>query len=207
MRITNAGPWKFVPVGDLDQQHAGDWVLALGHPGGFDLKRSLVVRLGRIIRIADHALQTDCTIAPGDSGGPLFDMSGRVIGIHTAIAASLADNFHVPINRFEESWDQLVKATSGPGAKPLQAYFGATIADDPNGCRLTVIEKNGPASKAGLKSGDVVLEVEGRTIAASASFHRWLTESNPGETLHLRIKRGAQTLPMKVKLAAPRTRK
>jgi serine protease Do len=202
MRITNAGPWACAPVGDLGQQSAGDWVLALGHPGGFDLKRSLVVRLGRVIRATPRALQTDCTIAPGDSGGPLFDMNGRVIGIHTAIAVSLADNFHVPITRFEEGWDQLVKDTSGAG--PLPTWFGAAIADDPKGCRLTRIDKDSPASKAGLKIGDVILEVEGRTIAASASLLRWLAESDPGDILRLRIKRGAQTLSLKVKLASPR---
>ena len=203
MRITNAGPWKFMPIGDIDQQNPGDWVLALGHPGGFDLKRSLVVRLGRIIRIADRALQTDCTISPGDSGGPLFDMSGRVIGIHTAIAASLADNFHVPITRFETSWEQLVKDTSVAVPGPLKSSIGATIANNPKGCLVTAVDKNGPADKAGLKTGDVVLEVEGRAIKASASFRRWLTESEPGDTLRLRIKRGAQTLSLKVKLAKP----
>jgi serine protease Do len=199
MKITNAGPWPCVFVGDLKQDKPGDWVLALGHPGGFDAKRSLVVRLGRIIRIADDALQTDCTIAPGDSGGPLFDMSGRVIGIHTAIATSLADNFHVPINEFEDGWDQLVKDTSGTG--PLKAYFGAVLAEDPNGCRLKEIEKDGPAAKARLKAGDVVTEVNNRTIAAVASFRRWLAESEPGDTLSLRVKRDAQSFSAKVKLA------
>jgi len=84
--------------------------LALGHPGGFDLKRSLVVRLGRIIRLAPDALQTDCTISPGDSGGPLFDMHGRVIGIHSYISSSPADNFHVPITAYYHSWTMLVKS-------------------------------------------------------------------------------------------------
>jgi serine protease Do len=198
MRITNAGPWPYVFVGDLKQDKPGDWVLALGHPGGFDAKRSLVVRLGRIIRIAEGALQTDCTIAPGDSGGPLFDMSGRVIGIHTAIAASLADNFHVPITEFEDGWDQLVKDTSGSG--PVKAYFGAVLADDPKGCKLNDVEKNSPAAKAGLKAGDIVLEVDDRTIAALATFRRWIAESEPGDTLRLRVKRDAQSFSAKVKL-------
>ena len=85
-------------------------MLALGHPGGFDLRRSLVVRLGRIIRLETDALQTDCTISPGDSGGPLFDMHGRVIGIHSAISTSPAENFHVSVTEFYDSWDELVRA-------------------------------------------------------------------------------------------------
>jgi len=200
MRITNAGPWPYVFVGDLKQDKPGDWVLALGHPGGFDARRSLVVRLGRLIRITDGTLQTDCTIAPGDSGGPLFDMNGHVIGIHTAIANSLADNFHVPITEFEDGWDQLVKDTSGAG--PLKAYFGAVLADDPNGCRLKDVEKNSPAAKARLKAGDVVLEVDGRTIAAVASFRRWLAESEPGDTLRMRVKRDAQSFSAEVRLSS-----
>ena len=106
MRITDRGPWPHADVGDLQQARVGDWVLALGHPGGFDLRRSLVVRLGRIIRMEADALQTDCTISPGDSGGPLFDMHGRVIGIHSAISSSLAENFHVAVTAFYDGWDR-----------------------------------------------------------------------------------------------------
>jgi serine protease Do len=109
MRITDTGPWPHVPIGDLDQADLGDWVLALGHPGGFDLKRSLVVRLGRIIRVTSEALQTDCTISPGDSGGPLFDMHGRVIGIHSYIRGSVTENYHVPVTDYLETWPRLVE--------------------------------------------------------------------------------------------------
>jgi len=109
IRITDKGTWPHATVGDLEQAHSGDWVLAMGHPGGFDLKRSLVVRLGRLIRLEDGALRTDCTISPGDSGGPLFDMYGRVIGIHSFISGSLTANFHVPITGFYDDWEQLVK--------------------------------------------------------------------------------------------------
>jgi len=109
MRITDRGPWPHVAMGDLQQARMGDWVLALGHPGGFDQRRSLVVRSGRIIELAHDALQTDCTIGPGDSGGPLFDMHGRVIGIHSAISSSLSDNFHVAVTEFYYTWEVLAK--------------------------------------------------------------------------------------------------
>ena len=126
MRITDRGPWPHAEMGDLRQARIGDWVLALGHPGGFDLRRSLVVRLGRIIRLEPDALQTDCTISPGDSGGPLFDMHGRVIGIHSAISASVADNFHVAVTAFYDGWACSSKSRmrNNPPDKP-QAYVGA----------------------------------------------------------------------------------
>ena len=165
MRITDRGPWPCAAMGDLEQARAGDWVLALGHPGGFDLKRSLVVRLGRIIQFTPEALQTDCTISPGDSGGPLFDMQGRVIGIHTAISGSTAENFHVAINQYYESWDQLAAgAPEADLAAHPRAYVGASGVDETPGCRLTSVEKDGPAFKAGLKVGDVVLKVDSREI-------------------------------------------
>ncbi len=112
LKITDSGPWPYVPTGSLDGVHVGEWMLALGHPGGFDAKRSLVVRLGRVIQMAPGVVQTDCTISPGDSGGPLFDMYGRVVGIHSAISVSLADNFHVPITDFYDTWDELSLATT-----------------------------------------------------------------------------------------------
>ena len=113
LRINDPGPWPCVTMGDLVEDVPGDWVLALGHPGGFDSKRSLVVRLGRIIRLSSDALQTDCPLQPGDSGGPLFDMHGCVIGIHSAISRSLAENFHVPISAFYDSWAELENGGSG----------------------------------------------------------------------------------------------
>ncbi|MGA2751134.1 MAG: S1C family serine protease [Verrucomicrobiota bacterium] len=201
MRITDPGPWPHAETGDLKQAALGDWTLALGHPGGFDLKRSLVVRLGRIVRMMPGVLQTDCTLSPGDSGGPLFDMFGRVIGIHTAISSSVAENFHVPVTEFYDSWSQLAtgKTPDFPAARPL-AYAGATAVDDAAGCRLSAIEKNGPAFKAGLKVGDLVLKIEGRKILLAATFNRWVAESGPGEVLSVEIKRGARLLTVDMKL-------
>jgi len=204
-RITDPGPWPFAPVGELDSAVIGDWVLALGHPGGFDLERARVVRLGRIIRLAPGVLQTDCTISPGDSGGPLFDMQGRVIGIHSFISTAMVENFHVPITKFREDWAMLINARAASASKPSPAaYLGATGVDDPAGCRLEAIEPGSPAARAGLKAGDVVVSVEGRTILTAAMLQRWLSDSQPGETLALEIKRGSETLPFSVKLAAPR---
>jgi serine protease Do len=204
MKITGGGPWPHAAMGDLVQARVGDWVLALGHPGGFDLRRSLVVRLGRIIRFAPGALQTDCTISPGDSGGPLLDMHGRVIGIHSAISSSVAENFHVAVTEFYDSWDLLAKGSSGEEqVSAPRAYAGASGVNDGGGCRLTEVDENSPASRAGLKAGDVVLKVNGREIKVSAAFRRWVDEAEPGETLNLEIKRGEEVLSVKLKLEAP----
>jgi serine protease Do len=195
MRITDTGPWPHVNVGDMKNVQLGDWALALGHPGGFDAKRSLVVRLGRIIRLMPGVVQTDCTIFPGDSGGPLFDMYGRVIGIHTAIASSTVENFHVSITEFFDTWDELV---GPPERRP--AYSGLSFVDDAQGCRLSKIDKNSPATKSGLREGDRLLKVDGRHVSAAATFERWLAESGPGETLQLEVKRGTRVSTFSIKL-------
>jgi serine protease Do len=197
MRITDPGPWPHVGVGELKHARLGDWALALGNPGGFDAKRSLIIRL------MPGVVQTDCTIYPGDSGGPLFDMYGRVIGIHTAIASSTTENFHVPITEFFDTWNDLTAPLSPPPKPPPvrpQAYCGLSVVDDAVGCRLSKIEKNSPASKANLREGDHVLKVDGRRIEVSASFERWLAESEPGDTLQLEIKRGSKNLQVQIKL-------
>ncbi|MGH7967515.1 MAG: S1C family serine protease, partial [Limisphaerales bacterium] len=204
MRITDRGPWTCAEIGDMDGTRVGDWVLACGHPGGFDPKRSLVVRLGRLIAISSDAMQSDCTIAPGDSGGPLFDMHGRVIGIHSAISSSVSENFHVPITEFFLNWEQLALGgrSSTSAARGLPAYLGATAVPDTAGCHIDSVEHNGPAARAGLKAGDVVLRVDGHDIKAAATFERWLDEARAGETLSLEIQRGAQVLSFRVKLWA-----
>jgi serine protease Do len=199
MRITDRGPWPNVPMGELESAHRGDWVLALGHPGGFDLKRSLVVRLGRILRLEPDLLQTDCPISPGDSGGPLFDMSGRVIGIHSFISDSTTENFHVPIGEFYDGWDQLLDGEGG-WAPEFRAYLGADSRDDAAGCRLSAVEVNGPGFNAGLRVGDLILRVEGRDIKSSATFQHWLADARPGDVLKLEIKRGDTLLERDVKL-------
>lgn len=205
MRITDRGPWPYAAMGDLEQARVGDWVLALGHPGGLDLRRSLVVRLGRIIQLASDALQTDCTISPGDSGGPLFDMHGRVIGVHSAISPAVEDNFHVAVTMFYQDWKALVTGTTRETQVwALGIYFGATGVDDKGGCRLTVVDEGGPASQAGLKTGDVVRKVGGKEIAGAVSFQRWLADAEPGEMLNLEIQRGETTLSVDVKVEAPR---
>ena len=203
MRITDPGPWPYAPLGDLKRARLGDWTLALGNPGGFDLKRSLVTRLGRIIRLAPDFVQTDCTLSPGDSGGPLFDMYGRVIAIHVAISSSITANFHVPMTEFYDDWSQLISGirVQETPEDVSQAYTGATVVDDDQGCRVTAIVENSPAALVGLKINDIILKVEGRTVKKASFFKRSVEESAPGDTLDIQVKRGSTILHLNLTLA------
>lgn len=79
----------------------GDWVFALGHGGGLDQKRGPMVRLGRVVSLKNGVIQTDCKLIRGDSGGPLFNLNGELIGIHSRVGSGLEDNLHVPMKDFD----------------------------------------------------------------------------------------------------------
>jgi serine protease Do len=204
MKITDPGPWPYVELSEPDDTRLGDWVLALGHPGGFDPERSVVVRLGRVIRRLG-VLQTDCTVVAGDSGGPLFDMHGRVAGIHSRISDSLTGNFHVPISTYLDTWDRLANGDNwGMQRPPSRSWIGVRVADHPEGCVLEEIDPDGPADKAGLKPGDIVLRVNGEVIDDSDAFVNWIRSTRPEEELTLAIRRSNERLTLKVKVAGRR---
>lgn len=207
MKITEPGPWAHVEIGDLSQARSGDWVLALGHPGGFDPERSMVVRLGRIIRVTPGVVQTDAPLIGGDSGGPLFDMHGRVIGIHSRISDSTAANFHVPIRTFFDTWDRLAQGDNwGDLRSGPRVYVGVRGGDHPEGCLIEWVQEDGPAARAGLREGDIVLAVNGEEIADFASFRRQVFLSEPGDELRIEIKRVDERMAISVKVEARRRR-
>ncbi len=107
-QITDPGDYPFVDMAPGDSAEAGEWVLALGHPGGYDHERGAPLRVGRLWETDTKAyFRSDCTVSGGDSGGPLFDLDGRVIGIHSSISQNLAENRHVPIGVFEKNMERL----------------------------------------------------------------------------------------------------
>lgn len=207
MRITEAGPWPHVALGDLGDVKRGDWVLAIGHPGGFDRERSLVVRLGRVIRLEPDAVQSDCTLTAGDSGGPLVDMRGRVIGVHSRISEATTENFHVPIAAYRDSWTRLLRGENWGGERPSpRPWIGARGSDHPQGCQIEVITEEGPAAKAGLKPGDIVRGINGQPVEDSSAFRRRVADAKPGDELRLEILRDGQAMSLTVTVGTRRRR-
>lgn len=118
-QITEANPegrkYPFSPVADSDTIWEGDWCIAFGHGGGVQTDRPAYMRLGRMLHVTSHTkpirwLTTDCTVISGDSGGPLFDLQGNVIGIHSNIGMNVLVNRHVPISAYHAQWDELATA-------------------------------------------------------------------------------------------------
>ena len=107
-QITEPGEYPFVEMAPAESVEAGEWVLALGHPGGYDPQRGAPLRVGRLWENDSKAyFRSDCTVSGGDSGGPLFDLEGRVVGIHSSISQNLSENRHVPIGVFAKDMERL----------------------------------------------------------------------------------------------------
>jgi serine protease Do len=205
MRITEAGVWPHAELGDPDSGALGDWVMALGHPGGFDAERPVLARLGRIIWRAGGSIRTDCTLVSGDSGGPLFDMHGRVIGIHSRISESTAANFHAPIGSYVSDWERLARGDNWGAREPRsRAWVGLRGVDHPEGVRLEQVFEGGPAFKAGLRGGDLVTRFNGRPVTDYGSFLRALSQIQPGEQVTLDVRRDDEAWEAEVTVEARR---
>ncbi len=134
-KITEKGKYPFCEMGKSGTLKPGDWCLAMGHPGGIQEGRTPPLRLGRILFAGKgtslhDCLASDATIISGDSGGPLFDLDGRVLGIHSSISMMFTQNNHVPIDVYQEVWKdllagkqtgQLASEQAGPGKLPPEA--------------------------------------------------------------------------------------
>ncbi len=129
-RITDpapAGGWPFARIAPADSAKPGEWVLATGNPGGVVVGRNPPLRLGRVTIHDKGRIQSDCTVVSGDSGGPLFDLSGRVVGIHSNISLSVDENRHVPASVYHAQWQDLL------AGKTLQSGGGMLERDHAHG--------------------------------------------------------------------------
>ena len=202
----NNGKWPFCPVakasGDIKK---GQWVVALGHPDGPKEGRPPVARLGRVLANNKGFLRTDCTIVGGDSGGPLFDLNGNVIGIHSRMVFpfSLAHNVHVPTDDFKTDWDKLSAGewVDKPAPKGTTAYIGVVFPDDENDdAWLRDVEVGGPAEKGGLKAGDTITKFNDTVVKSVKQFRKLMEGAKPGEKVKIVARRGVETVTTTVTL-------
>jgi len=213
VKITDKGPndgkWPFLPMAKSADLKSGQWVVSLGHPGGPKSGRAPVARLGQMEPAEKHKLHTaggflvsNCTLVGGDSGGPLFDLDGNVIGIHSRIGLSLATNVHVPSDKFKSEWDKLIAGeVIGRAPKPPAAVVGVVFSEDENDdAWVAEIDDEGPAAKAGLKPGDTITKFNGEAIKTVKRFRELIKEKKPGDVIKLAVRRGTETLAMSVTL-------
>ncbi|MBT4863744.1 MAG: PDZ domain-containing protein [Planctomycetaceae bacterium] len=204
MKITEKGDWPVAEMGSSKKLKLGDWCIATGHPGGFDKNRAPVVRLGRVVLNRRGVIQTDCTLVGGDSGGPLYDIDGKVIGINSRIGANTNWNFHVPVSQFSDNWDRLVAAEDwGGDIRKRRAVIGINGEDHDHGCLITGVAEGLPAAQAGLKKDDIITKLEGKPIKGIGDLAKRVGSKKPGDKVKIEILRGEETLEMEVTLVKP----
>jgi S1-C subfamily serine protease len=191
-RDSKLDPWPHATIGISSDLKKGQWCLATGHPGGWTPDRPAVVRVGRLLKFLPSTLITDCALIGGDSGGPLFNLNGELIGIHSRIGVDVDDNMHVPVDVFAESWDRLVKNEAWgtlPGFKPAIGVRGATDPESSDMCKIALVDAGGPADKAGIRAGDIILKFDSLTIQNFDNLKDAVDSVTPGEQVFVELQR------------------
>ena len=207
---------KFEPVrfGDSDKVRVGDWVVAIGNPYGFGgtVTSGIISSRNRDIGLTryDDFIQTDASINRGNSGGPLFNLDGEVIGVNTAIIApgssgSIGLGFAIPSNSASKVVDQLIKF-----GETKRGWLGVRIQKvtkeiaeveklvKPEGALVASVSENSPADKAGIKAGDIILEFDGKRIDTMRSLPKLVAQTEVGKNVKLQIWRNQKLIKKKV---------
>ena len=204
-----------VRIGDADQLEVGDYVLAIGQPYGFEESASAgIVSATRRSLPGDASvpfIQTDVAVNPGNSGGPLFDSSGAVVGINSQIYSNTGGyegvSFAIPINVALRVEDEIVAhgkvehARLGVQVQPLsQQLAGSFKLDNPSGALVAKVEPDSAAQQAGIQSGDVILKFNGEALSSAGDLSAKVGMARPGDTATLDIWRDGKPLTIKAKL-------
>jgi serine protease Do len=196
--IGEDGEWTHVEMHSTGELNSGQWCFAIGHPGGYQSDRGAVLRGGRVLRQIPSTIVTDCVLISGDSGGPLFDIDGNVVGIHSRIADETTLNMHVPIRGYRESWDRLVKGEAWghlPGHEP---YIGVIGDPSEDLAKVTEVVSGSPAEGANIRVGDIIVEFGGQEVSDFASLRSLVLAHNPGNRVRLKVKRGDETIDLRI---------
>ncbi len=208
-KITEDGEWPAVEVGSSDKMRFGDWCIAMGHPGGYDYNRRPPVRLGRIWRRdSDGAIFSSNPLIGGDSGGPLFDLEGRVIGINSSIHGATDANRHVAIDTLREDWDRMLKekpwGRQGFAASPGPRMGVVFDRDSQEGVVVTEeVDADSPAGKAGIKNGDVLVRFDGTDVLTFHHLQRLINKKKPHDKVKVSLRRGGETVDCEIELGEP----
>ena len=207
---------KLIPVkfGDSDKARIGDWVIAIGNPFGLGgtVTSGIISARNRDIGMSRYEdfIQTDASINVGNSGGPLFDMNGEVIGINTAIlgqAGSIGIGFAIPSNSAKKVIEQLIEF-----GETKRGWLGVRIQvvtkeiadveklDKPRGALVASVAEGSPSDKAGIKAGDIILEFNGVLINEMKELPKIVAQTDVGKTVEVKVWRNGKEISKKIKL-------
>ena len=201
LQIKEAGPWPYVELPKHHASKVGDWCFGLGHPGGFDLERGMVVRIGRIIEKQDETMQTDSRLLGGDSGGPLFNFEGKVIAIHSRISKESDQNFHVPIESFQENWDFFQNQDLLTYENIERGGFlGIACEETEHGLVIQSVIPGTAAEKAGFQENDIILKVDDVVIKNREKLTIFISGKDPDDEIKIEYQRQMSVATLKLKL-------
>ena len=205
---------KFTPVkfGDSDTARIGDWVIAIGNPFGLGgtVTAGIISARNRSIGLSRYEdyIQTDASINQGNSGGPLFNMNGDVVGINTAIlgqSGSIGIGFAIPSNSAQKVINQLIEF-----GETKRGWLGVRIQtvtkdiadveklDEPRGALVASVAENSPSDKGGIKAGDIILEFDGKKINEMSELPRIVAETEVGKKVKLKVWRNKREITKEI---------
>ena len=203
LKMNTSEQFRPVKFGDSDKARVGDWAVAIGNPFGLGgtVTAGIISARNRDINLTryDDFIQTDASINQGNSGGPLFNLKGEVIGINTAIIApgqsgSIGIGFAIPANAASNVIDQLIKF-----GETKRGWLGVRIQEvtkeiadveklkKPQGALVASVGKNSPADKAGIKAGDIILNFDGKKIDTMRTLPKVVASTEVGKSVELKF--------------------
>ena len=210
LKMQSKDQFKPVSFGDSDKARVGDWAVAIGNPFGLGgtVTAGIISARNRDINLTryDDFIQTDASINQGNSGGPLFNLKGEVIGINTAIIApgqsgSIGIGFAIPANAASNVIDQLIKF-----GETKRGWLGVRIQEvtkeiaeveklkKPQGALVASVGENSPADKAGIKAGDIILNFDGKKIDTMRTLPKVVASTEVGKSVDLKIWRNKRLI-------------
>lgn len=214
IKIDTKDPLPAADLGDSDVTQVGDWVVAIGNPFGFSLTvtAGIVSAKGRALGgNYDDFLQTDASINPGNSGGPLFNTSGQVIGINTAIYSRTGANngigFAIPIDMARNVMEQLkshgrvVRGWLGVEIQEVTADLAQSFGlPKVAGALVANVDKNGPAAKAGIERGDIIVKFNGKTVHDEHELPALVGQTPINSSVPVEVLRNGKSMTLSVKI-------
>lgn len=193
------------------EPQVGQWCIAVGHPGGGNEERGVVMRLGRILGIEENGdLRTDCVLIGGDSGGPLFDLEGKVIGIHSRIGPYVTTNLHVPASEFRHSWERMVskEAWGVLNYRAIKKQFGVRTARDTNDiAEIEAVTDDSAAKECGIQPGDIITRFNNEEVKSFESLKQLVAMATFDEPIGVEVLRDGKRVELEFRFRLSRHRR
>ncbi|MDB4766271.1 S1C family serine protease [bacterium] len=224
IQLLAPGPYAYVSVKDSKGAAPGSWCIAMGYPLSFPRGKPATGRLGRVLSRSDNGkLITDCTIMGGDSGGPLLNLDGKVIGISSSVKLGIDQNLSIPSEQFIKDWKNIAmsidktslqtntqlppdqKGNSNNGFRITKrptgkAYLGINAETDQNIVRIRAVHRQSPAEFAGIQANDVIMKMDAIAITSFSQIVKYLKSKKPGDQVSVLINRYGSLLATEVNL-------